>query len=147
MGSYNSVYVGVYVEIPHVKSTITIKYLANPNNGKSVKYKFHPETGVESIPKERTEGCWLEPETYDIEGLPEDAFFEPAYAGPARSSTFFDSDFGKTLSSDELKNVDLSRVNMGEKIQEFKDKYLSHLKKANKDFEINIKFGVVYYAH
>jgi translation initiation factor 1 (eIF-1/SUI1) len=147
MGTYNTVYIGVYVEIPHIKSTVTINYLANPHNGKAVKYKFHPETGEKSIPSTREEGCWLEPKVYEIEGLREDEFFAPAYAGPAKTTTFITQTrkYGKTLS--DLTNIDLSEADPQAKIKEFKDEFLTIIQAANKDFEINVKYGVVYYAH
>ncbi len=147
MRVYNSVYIGVYVEVPHVKSTRDVEYYANPETGKKVKNKFDAQSGVENELKTRVETYYSEPQVYEIEGLHEDEFFSPAYAGPDKTTTFFSEDYGRTLDSDELRNVDLADIDMVGNIQEFKDKFLSKLVEANKEFDINIRFGVVYYAH
>jgi hypothetical protein len=158
MGTSNSTYVGIYLEIPFLKGTVTEKFYASPTSGKRQKNKFDAQTGVRNLDKTETSVVYIEPTPWieDVEGLCVDEFFRPAYTGGGkRIETFIlsgaDNKF-KVCCVDSwdrnLFNTDLSSLNIPQLIEEFKVEYKAYLDYYIQEYEtVNIKFGVVAYAH
>lgn len=55
MGTYATTYVGIYLEIPFVKSERVMVTYKHPETGAKMKDKFCPLTGVKAIEKHNTE--------------------------------------------------------------------------------------------
>lgn len=152
MGAENSTYIGIYLEIAHVKSTITETKYCHPETGKVQKHRFDENTGQENIKKTTTREEYKEPRSYivDVDGLNEDEFFTPAYTGGGkRIQTFVlnssKNKYGRHL--DEIENYEVN-INIGELINQFNidyKKYLDYYK--NLYGEVSVKYGIVNYAH
>jgi hypothetical protein len=151
MGSYNSIYIGVYLEVPNKNKPEVVKYYLD-NKGKKTKNKFDPETGQPNPVKEETIITKVIPRPYivDVPGFVEDEFFSPAYTGIGdKVQTFLLNGKGKfSFYGDDLFNKDLTSINQSQIIEEFKVEYAKYLEYYQKEFgDFTIKYGVVYYAH
>lgn len=154
MGTRNSTYVGIYLEIPFLKGTVTESFYVSPTSGKRQKAKFDAQTGVRNLDKTETSVVYIEPTPCieDVEGLCVDEFFRPAYTGGGkRIETFILSGDRNKFNVGvwgDLFNVDLSSLNIPQLIEEFKVEYKGYLDYYTQEYEtVNIKFGVVEYAH
>ena len=154
MGISNSTYVGIYLEIPFLKGTVTESFYVSPTSGKRQKNKFDAQTGVRNLDKTETSVVNIEPTPWieDVEGLCVDEFFDPEYHGGGKNIRTFilngRNKFNLNDYDDEVFNVDLSSVNIPQLIEEFKVEYKGYLDYYTQEYEtVNIKFGVVEYAH
>lgn len=158
MGTYKNTYIGCYIEIPHYKKETRRDVLRNPQTKKVVEYKFHPETGLPSVPDVIVENIWITPETYlDYDwvtenGFCEDEFFEPAYTGGKNLTTLLvnsnEFTFKEYLEGDDLFNCDLQSIDIPKMISEFKERYKLYLDYYSAEFkDLKVKFGVVNYAY
>ena len=154
MGAYNSSYVGVYVEITHHKKETRRDVLRNPVTNKVVNYKFHPDTGLASVPDVIVENVWVEPNTYpeddwvEANGFNEDEFFSPAYTGGGKNVTTIVCNFDEfqLKTRDDLFNIDLQNVDPKDYVERFKKHYQVYLDYWS-DFDVKVCFGLVNYAH
>jgi hypothetical protein len=152
MGVYNSTYIGIYIEMPHIKTERKETKYKNPINGNKQKTKFNPDTGDEGVPYVITHTEWIEPDGYiEEEGYEEDMFFSPAYTGGKKTSTIIVNGGEYNLTtSDDLFNSDLSTIDPSQLLEDFKndEKYKKYIEYFIKEYgEVNIKFGIVNYAH
>jgi hypothetical protein len=156
MGAYNSTYIGVYLEIPYIKVEKTKITYTHPNTGNKMSNKFCPDTGLEGILHEKIETKYSSPCHFIDEdgledGLDEDTFFAPEYTGGAKNtSTFILNRKNKFAHSDDgLFNYSIdTNTDIESLISEFKSKYSDYLDYFVKNYDIvNIKYGVVNYAH
>lgn len=153
MGTYRGSYLGIYLEVPFLKHEETVTFYRNPVTGKPMKKRFNPETGVEGTKESRVEVNYLTPNPYidDVEGIRADEFSRPAYTGGGkRIETFVLSYTGKYKIGEagELENIDISDINVPKLIEEFKVDYAWHLEQYTDWYkEVNVKFGLVNYAH
>lgn len=153
MGTYNSTYIGIYLEIPFVKVEKEIITYTHPTKGTKMSKKFCPDTGVEGIEHKRTETEYSVPNTWiDVDGLDEDMFWQPAYTGGGKKIATVilngnDDKFAHT--DDDYFNYSIdSSINIVGLISEFKEKYSEYLNYFINEYEVvNIKYGVVNYGH
>lgn len=152
MGAYNTTYVGIYLEIPFVKGTITETFYVHPETGKKQKNRFDANTGRENLKKIEERIEYLTPHSWieDVDGLCSDEFFTPAYTnGGKRIQTFILSGKTKYSKTDsDLFNLNLSNLDIPKLIEEFKIEYKPYLDYYTNEFlEINVLYGIVNYAH
>lgn len=152
MGTYNTTYVGIYLEIPHLKTTKTETFFVHPETGKRQKSKFDANTGRQNDQKSEEKIFYITPMSYieDNDELDEDEFFTPAYtyAGNKIQTFILNSKTKYSNSDSDLFNLDLSDKNITKLIEEFKIEYKQYLDYyIDKYKEVNIKYGVVNYAH
>lgn len=150
MGTYSSVYVGVYLEIPYKKDVKVESHYVHPETGKKQKNKFDGETGRENIKKRFEKEVDIVPMSYIYDdGYDEDMFFTPEYTGGKRIQTFIlnsNTEFSEVI--DEVSNINLVDKNIPELIEQFTIKYKKYLDYYIKLYDtVDIKYGVVYYAH
>lgn len=151
MGTYNSTYIGIYLEVPYSKATRSVKTYVDAQ-GKKTKNKFDPTTGQKNDVKDEIVVDEIIPLSYivDVPGLGEDEFFTPAYTnGGKKIQTFLLSGRSKySYTGDDLFNFDLGMVNLPQLIEEFKAEYAPYLEYYQQQFgDFTIKYGVVNYAH
>lgn len=151
MGTYNSVYVGVYIEATSYKVKIERKVFRK-SSGKISKTKFNPHTGEECIEDTIIETNTITPHTYieDNDELVEDMFFSPEYCdvnlfilNSSRNKYAFKN--SSDLFSCEFSNVDISKL-----IEDFKveySEYIKYYKNKYSESDFKVKFGVVSYAN
>jgi len=154
MGAYRHTYVGIYLEVPHTKVETTVKFYKHPTSGKNMKSRFDQDTGVEGIENERINIHYEQASPYivDKEGFIEDMFSSPAYqagdysGGKNKYTTFLLNE--NDIELGELENLDLSDINIQEKIKDFKEDYKKYLDYYIELYgEVNIYYGIVNYAH
>jgi hypothetical protein len=153
MGGYNSVYVGVYIDVEGGTEMVTETKLMNPKTGKEMKTKFDSNTGVEAVTESFTRRKVIEPSAYiQDEGYDYDLFWEPAYTGCKDGHGIFilnstGNKYAKCF--DETKALEIHEsMNIEQLLLEFRrehKKYLDYYKSKYKSVEV--KYGVVYYAH
>lgn len=151
MGADNALYVGVYLKLPHKKEKIERKVFRKPN-GKISQTKFNPETGEEYKEEIHIDTVWSQTSPYivDHESLEEDMFWEPAYHAGDKENIFLMNEkkwYSETFH--KMTVLDLNHVsNMNAIIQNFESVYKEYIDYyREKCPELEIKFGVVYYAH
>lgn len=151
MGTYNSTYIGIYLEVPYSKATRIVKTYVDPQ-GKKTKNKFDPNTGQKNGVKEEMVVDEITPSSYivDVPGLGEDEFFTPAYTnGGKKIQTFLLNGRSKySYTEDDLFNFDLGNVNPSQLIEDFRVEYAPYLEYYQQKYgDFTIKYGVVNYAH
>lgn len=152
MGTYLSTYVGVYIAATHYKEERKTKVYKTLQD-KITKNRFNPQTGEENRIEEVVETeivqpyCWIN----DREDLSEDEFFEPSFTQDTQESIFLVNSASKFgLHYSDIVNIDLSNVDIEQKMLEFNREYSEYLAYFREKFEksnIEVKFGVVIYAH
>ena len=148
MGSYKDVYVGVYLEVPFIKSEeVKISY-KHPVTGGKMQSRFCKDTGVEDIKVETKVPRIIEPSPYivDIEGYEEDMFSTANYGIVKNKTIFMLNKKSKYRYSDDDSFCYAITVSPAELIEDFKvefSKYLDYYKNLYGEFEIN--YGVVSY--
>lgn len=165
MGRDNTVYVGVYLEIPPKKiNKVKTHYVSE--NGTQMTSKFDPSTGKENKqvdePYVHLDRPWIGFYDYDtitadeLLELDEDEFLIPEYSGcKEKHATFLinrtkskyvfkneDNVFNLDLLNQDLLNQDFHGL-----IDSFKEEYSKYLDAIKKEYgEVYVKFGVVYYT-
>jgi hypothetical protein len=153
MGTYNSTYIGIYLEIPFVKVEKEIITYTHPTTGVKMSKKFCPDTGVEGIEHKRTETKYSEPNTYidDVDGLEEDMFWQPNVTGGEKCATVILNRHNKKFAhtDDDYFNYSIdSSLNIEDLISEFKVKYDEYLNYFIEKYKVvNVKYGVVNYGN
>jgi hypothetical protein len=155
MGTYNSTYVGVYIQIPHYKKEHRRDVLRHPKTNKVMKTKFCPMSGEAGIPDVIVENVWIEPARSIDEpwvkeqGFREDEFFAPVYTRSERETVLLSNGKYQLKTNGEFFNLDISDVDPKKLIEEFKIEYKLYLDYYY-DFhfdDLKVCFGVVNYAH
>ncbi len=152
MGSYNSTYVGIYLELKYNQKPVIQKSYVD-SIGKKTKNKFDPNSGQPNQIKEETVISEVVPTSYitdDSLGMNEDEFFTPSYTGAGkRIQTFLLNGRTKySMTNDDLFNFSIEQLNIPKLIEDFKvdyKKYLDYYQTQFGDFQI--KYGVVNYAN
>ena len=154
MGVDRGTHIGIYLELPHIKTTVVEKFYVSPTTGKKQKNRFDENTGVENILKTQNVEQYIEPMSYitDDDSLGEDEFWTPAYSGGGkRIQTFLlnaRTKYNKSFDDTDVFNYDLASVDIPKLIEDFKQEYKPYLEYyTNKGYEYEVKFGVVNYAH
>lgn len=163
MGTYNSLYAGIYLEVPEVTTEDHTDYLYDPLNNQEFKDKggliYSPTSGVKLERKTRIKESKTLLSPYEVfENEWEDFFFAPAYTGTSsdgkgKRSTWILNGGAKefclpTGDGDEPMNIDLFSVDPEAIVAKFKETYSGVLQAiADAAGEVYVKFGVVYYAH
>lgn len=149
MGTYNSIHVGIYLEVPYVKGTETDTFYAHPETGKRQKSKFDAQTGRENVKNSVQKTVYVTPMSYIVEdGYIEDQFSTPPYTNAGKHiQTFLLNDKKYCNNFDNLNNLNLTDLDIPNLITEFKIEYRKYLDYyTNLYGVVNIKYGVVYYA-
>lgn len=150
MGTYNSVYVGIYILLPHETVPVTETFRVKPN-GKKANTRFDPETGKEYPETTKTRMEVQKPNVYiyddNYPDLQEDMFWEPAYTGAPKGYTLGLPNGGGFCRDDEF-TKSMENIEFQRKILEFKRKYSKYLDYYTKTYgRYEIHYGVVHYAH
>lgn len=151
MGADNNVYIGVYLEVKNGKRKETKVSYVN-SNGNKAKSKFNSHTGEENTKVVKEVEVVDYPNPYKLSmdnGLREDEFFSPEYCGAGRQKNTWISQYGdfKIGSGYDLFNLDLSSVDIPSLKLKFMEYYKDYLESLGKDYEYEVKFGIVHYAH
>jgi hypothetical protein len=156
MGTYTSIYLGVFIKAPIKEIEITETKFVDPETGKTKKTKFCPETGREFKSEKFTRKEKNYPSAYiQEEGYNEDEFWQPEYHGAGKGFEVF------LLSNRNPKYVidvdidDLDCINFIGKnnnyesiVDEFTKEYEKYINYYKKQYgEIEICYGLTIYAH
>lgn len=153
MGTYNYLYVGIYLEIPHQKKKVERKVFKKPS-GKISKTRFNPETGEEY--KEdvivETIHSSVSPYISGHDTLQEDMFWEPAYHAGDKTSIFLFNEsgiYGKTYGTNDFVNIIISNEdNFDALVAEFSNRYKDYLDYYRQSCDdLEVRYGIISYAH
>lgn len=153
MAAYNSVYIGIYLEVKNSSRPKTETYYLNPTTNKEESTPFNSHTGQENVKKTREfqETVHSTPYEIEAEGFDEDEFFCPAYSGaPKGSNTWLINRYNEFRikgHGDMLVNIEMEHIDIPTLKEKFKKHYHKFLEEVGKHFKYEIKYGIVYYAH
>jgi len=147
MGTHNSTYLGIYLEVSDIKVETKVHFYKHTETGKTMKSRFDQNTGVEGIKSERIDIHYEEPTSYieDNDNLQEDKFWTPAYHGASKRKTIFILNCGEEIK--EIENFDLSKLDIHQEIENFKEEYKEYLDYYSKKYNFEIFYGIVNYVH
>lgn len=151
MGTYNTVYIGPYIEVKSRMVEKKTAYMTHPVTGKRQRTMapFCANTGVKFEPIEKmiTERSFFD--FYDFpEHLDEAVFFVPAYTENSDKTTTAILSLNPIKGGSELFNLNLAGVDTGILLEQFAMAHVDYLDFITESgFEWSTTWGVVYYAH
>jgi hypothetical protein len=156
MGTYTSIYLGVFIKVPIKEITITETKFVDQETGKTKKTKFCPDTGKEFKTETFTRKEKNHPSAYiEEDDYNEDEFWQPAYHGGGQEFQVFllNSRNPKYVMDADVDNLDcinfIGKNNNYESIvEEFTKEYEKYINYYKEQYEeIEICYGLTIYAH
>lgn len=151
MGTYKTVYIGIYMEVENGKTIVDESYFADPDTGQETKTAFNPHTGKENaiLNRKKEETIYSLPHNIEFEGMDEE-FFAADYSGaPINHHTWIPNKRGpfNLTHKEDVFNFEIDSIDIPALKDAFLKKYATYLEEVGKHFNYRVKFGIVYYAH
>lgn len=158
MGRHLGVYIGVYLEVPYKKETISKVRFKNPITGLEARTRFHPSTGEKNIEEPYSEVVNHSPNPYDFEalnlgtGMENDYFWSPEYCGfKEHGCTLLlnrRTKYSLEIDDESSFNQEITNLNGLVLVEEFKVEHKNYIDYLENEFgKVNVRYGIAVYTN